>query len=264
MSIKKKTAAPSSDVAGFREVGRSTQGEMGYRERLSRYVEGSSGGILDKFENFPKYLPRQNVARYLALYEIFKLVLPIQGDVIEGGVNWGGGLMWFAQMSAALEPFNLQRRIIGFDTFSGFPDLDAKDIKAAQTGKEHKAGGYFADSHEDLLESAALFDQNRPIGHVQKVRLVKGDACQTMPAYLAENPHTIVSLLHLDFDIYAPTKVALDVFLPRMVKGSVIVFDELNCPKWPGETLAVAEMLNLRDFNIRRFPFEPYVSYAVI
>ncbi|CAN1558326.1 Macrocin-O-methyltransferase [Rhabdaerophilaceae bacterium] len=264
MSANKSALPVAAEIAGFREVGRSTSHEMGYREKLSHYIEGSSGSMLDKFENFPKYLPRQNVARYLALYEIFKLVLPVQGDVIEGGVNWGGGLMWFAQMSAALEPFNLQRRIIGFDTFSGFPDLHAKDIDAAQTGKEHRAGGYFADSHADLIQSTALFDQNRPIGHVEKVKLVKGDACLSMPAYLSENPHTLVSLLHLDFDIYEPTKVALDVFLPRMVKGSVIVFDEINCPKWPGETLAVVEKLSLRDVQICRFPFEPYISYAIL
>lgn len=85
-----------------------------------------------------------------------------------------------------------------------------------------------------------------------------------MPKYLIDNPHTIVSLLHLDFDIYAPTKVAIDVFFKRMSKGSILVFDELNCPKWPGETQAVVEALGIRGLRIQRFPFEPYISFAVL
>ncbi|HJW53755.1 MAG TPA: TylF/MycF/NovP-related O-methyltransferase [Burkholderiaceae bacterium] len=238
--------------------------EAGYRQQLDYYAAQSPGTMVDKFENFPKYLTRQNTARYLALYEVFKLILPIQGDIIEAGINWGGCLMWFAQMSAALEPFNLQRRIIGFDTFSGFPELHESDIQHAETGKEHRAGGYEADSLEDLTRCIELYDQNRAIGHVPKIRLVQGDACRTMPQYLSENPHTIVSLLHLDFDIYAPTKAAIETFLPRMPKGAVILFDELNCPKWPGETQAVLESLDLRASRIQRFAFEPYISFTVL
>lgn len=262
--MSNKTSKPAQDATGFREVGRSTAGELGYRERLDQYAAQSGGAMVNKFENFPKYITRQSTARYLALYEVFKMVLPVQGDIIEAGVNWGGGIMWFAQMSAALEPFNLQRRIIGFDTFSGFPEMHANDLKHADAGKEHRPGGYTADSLADLTHCVALYDENRAIGHVQKVRLVKGNACQTMPQYVAENPHTIVSLLHLDFDIYSPTKAAIETFLPRMPKGAVILFDELNCPKWPGETQAVLESLELRNLRIQRFPFEPYISWVVL
>ena len=265
MSNKRTNSqAPSHDPSGFREKGRSTMNEADYRQQLDRYATVSPGTAFDKFENFPKFITRQSTAHYLALYEIFKLILPIQGDIIEGGVNWGGGLMWFAQMSAALEPFNLQRRIIGFDTFSGFPKLHSSDIKHAEVGKEHREGGYAADSFEDLTHCVQAYDLNRAIGHVPKVRLIRGDACQTMPQYLVENPHTIVSLLHLDFDIYAPTKNAIETFLPRMPKGAVILFDELNCPKWPGETQAVVESLGIRGLRVQRFTFEPYISYAVL
>ncbi|MBV5311605.1 TylF/MycF/NovP-related O-methyltransferase [Chromatium okenii] len=259
-----QSAFYQQDCFGFREVGRSTKSEIAYQQQLDDYAVNSVGTPSEKFENFPKYITRQTTARYLALYEIFKIVLPIQGDIIEGGVNWGGGLMWFAQMSAALEPFNLQRRIIGFDTFSGFPDLHSNDTKHAEIGKEHREGGYQANSFEDLTQCLEIYDQNRAIGHVPKVRLIRGDACETMPQYLIDNPHTVVSLLHLDFDIYLPTKAAIDTFLNRMPKGAVIVFDELNCPKWPGETQAVVESLLIQKLRIQRFVFEPYLSYAVI
>ena len=46
-----------------------------------------------KLENFPKYVPRQNLTRFLTLYELFKRVLPIKGSVIEGGAHQGFGLM---------------------------------------------------------------------------------------------------------------------------------------------------------------------------
>ncbi|MBK1694455.1 dTDP-6-deoxy-L-hexose 3-O-methyltransferase [Chromatium weissei] len=259
-----QSASSAQDCLGFREVGRSTKNEMNYRKQLNNYAVNSSGTIGDKFENFSKYITRQSAARYLALYEIFKIILPIQGDIIEGGVNWGGGLMWFAQMSATLEPFNLQRKIIGFDTFSGFPNLHSHDTKHAEVGKEHREGGYQANSFDDLMQCIEIYDQNRAIGHVSKVRLIRGDACETMPQYLIENPHTIVSLLHLDFDIYSPTKIAIDTFLQRMPKGAVILFDELNCPKWPGETQAVVESLLIQKLRVQRFTFEPYISYAVV
>ena len=49
-----------------------------------------------------------------------------------------------------------------------------------------------------------------------------------IPQYIENNKHLLVSLLYLDFDIYEPTVTALNNFLPRMSKGSVIAFDEIN------------------------------------
>ena len=87
---------------------------------------------------------------------------------------------------------------------------------------------------------------------------------ETADKFLEENPHVLVSLMYLDFDLYEPTKKALEVFLPRMGKGSVIAFDEINHPLWPGETLALLESMDLSKFSIRKFPFEINMSYIVI
>jgi len=46
-----------------------------------------------------------------------------------------------------------------------------------------------------------------------------------------------------------------------MHAGSVIAFDELNHPLWPGETIAVLENLDLRKFKVERFPFGSTVSF---
>jgi hypothetical protein len=251
------------DPSRFRQASRSTGTEVEYRRSMEKYIVEGVGTFNEKMENFPKYISRQVTARYLALYEVFKLVINIQGDIIEGGVNWGGGLMWFAQISAALEPVNFQRRIVGFDTFSGFASISEKD---SGTGRntEMKTGGYAADSYDDLIKDIGLFDNNRFIGHIPKVLLVKGDVAETIPAFIASNPHQIVSLLHLDFDLYEPTKIALEHFLPRMPKGAVLLFDELNNLSWPGETVAVIQSMLLSKVEIRRFPFEPHISYAIL
>lgn len=73
-----------------------------------------------------------------------------------------------------------------------------------------------------------------------------------------------MSLLFLDFDLYSPTKEALKIFLPRMPRGSIIVFDEINHPLWPGETRALLEKFNINTKEIRRFSFEVNMSYLII
>jgi hypothetical protein len=81
---------------------------------------------------------------------------------------------------------------------------------------------------------------------------------------VAENQHLVVSLLFLDLDLYEPTQVALRHFLPRMPKGSVLAFDELDNPLWPGETSAALDEVGLGRLELRRFEFDPYIAYAVL
>ena len=215
-----------------------------------------------KIENFPKYVRRQNLTRFLALYEIFKLALPVKGSVVECGVHHGFGVMTWAKLSAILEPANLTRRIYGFDTFQGFPKLSPKDRSAAS---EHvKAGDLLADSHDEILELAAINDSTRFLGHIPKVNLIKGDAGQTIPAFVRDTPHLLVSLLYLDFDLYEPTRVALEHFLPRMPKGAIVAFDELDNPLWPGETAAALEVMERYKLRIQRLPFDPYIGFAEV
>ena len=237
------------------------------REALEEYFHSSPGSATEKLENFAKYVPRQNLARFLARYEIFKLIRDVQGSIVECGVLFGGGLMSFAKLSTILEPYNFQRRVIGFDTFAGFPRIDEADLQGRPERKSAhlKPQGFAADgAYEDLLRAVELYDISRYLNHFPKVDVVRGDFAETAPAYLRDFPHLVVSCLYLDFDIYEPTKTALQHFLPRMPRGAVLVFDELNEEAFPGETIAVMEMLDLAKLRIRRFDFEPRISYAVI
>lgn len=170
--------------------------------------------------------------------------------------------MTWAQLSAIYEPVNHSRRVLGFDTFTGFVDIHSKDHGDAIDYREK--GGLATNAYEDLQECIKLYDLNRPIGHIPRVELVVGEAVKTIPEYVEKNSHLVIAMLYLDFDLYEPTKVAIEAFLPRMPKGAVLAFDELNQPCWPGETAAVLETVGLRNLRIQRFPFTPQVSFAVL
>jgi hypothetical protein len=71
-------------------------------------------------------------------------------------------------------------------------------------------------------------------------------------------------LLFLDFDLYEPTKVALEQLVPRMPRGAVLAFDELDNPIWPGETKALLDVLPMSRLKIQRLEWDPYISYAVL
>lgn len=239
-------------------------GERGVMDELCAAMEQSRVPLAQRLQTFPRHVRRQDIARFLAKHELFKLNLAANGSIVECGVFAGGGLVSWLHFSAIYEPYNHTRRILGFDTFTGFPSVHPKDrIPGAS---EHTRKGAFQ-THQSMVEElkqiVAIHDRNRPLGHIPKVELVPGDACKTIPKYVTQHPHLLVSLLYLDFDLYAPTKVALKEFYPRVVKGGVIAFDELNCAEFAGETTALLESLDLSKVELKRFPFDPYIAYFV-
>jgi len=230
-------------------------------KNLERIFNACPDPVEIKLENFPKYVRRQHLKRFLAMYEIFKLVLPVKGSVVECGVFRGFGLMTWAKLSAMLEPENLTRRIYGFDTFKGFPGISVAD---ANPIAPHQPGDLLSKSYEELLALITEYDKDRFLGHMDKIHLVKGDAAKTIPRFICDHPHLVVSLLYIDFDLYEPVKVALEHFLPRMPKGAVIAFDELDNPLWPGETLALFESIGINRLKLQRWEWDPYISFAVL
>lgn len=214
--------------------------------------------------NSSLFVDRIQYSKIFAKYEIFKKTLNNPGSIIECGVKEGNGLMLFAKLSAIFEPYNFKRKIIGFDTFEGFPNLDVKDKSKSKAHKKIHKKGYNKGYLSILQNCIDDFDNNRPLSHIPKIELVKGDATKTIPKFIKKNSHVLVSLLYLDFDLYKPTKIALKNFLPRMTKGSIIVFDELNDPKWRGETMALLESFNLNKIKLEKFSYEPNLTYLSI
>jgi hypothetical protein len=249
-------------LPSMKESTTTTNDEINYYKQLQDYFENSMFPTLDKLSNFPKYIPRQVLAGFLYKYELFKKIKDVQGSIIECGVYQGGGLMAFANLSSILEPVNHQRKIIGFDTFSGFKKITKYD--KGSKSKYARKGGLASNSYNELIKCISVYDSNRFLNHIPKVELIKGDISNTVPKFLRENPHTVVSLLYLDVDVYEPTKIALKNFVPRMPKGSIIAFDELNSKNWVGETIATLETIGITNLRIRKFSFDPNTSYAVL
>jgi len=238
-----------------------TRTELEVGKSIERIFLECLDNVEVKLEHFTKYVRRNQLKRFLAMYEIFKLALPVKGSVIECGVYKGFGLMAWAKLSTILEPENLTRRIYGFDTFEGFPDLHEKDQASATTAQP---GGLAANSHQELLDLIAEYDRDRFLGHIPKVELVRGDMRATIPEFVASHPHLLVSLLFIDCDLYEPTRIALEHFLPRMPKGAVLAFDDLDNQLWPGETLAAIEAVGLNRLRLRRLSWDPYIAFGIL
>ena len=216
--------------------------------------------IINASEDFSLFIRRQTLSNYLAKYELYKKTLDIKGSIIECGSYKGSGLLFFAKLTSIFEPYQIFKKVISFDTFEGFPSIDEKNDNTNH--KNTKKGVHKKYTNLDLIkDSIEILDMNRFNGHVNKVEIVKGDAIKTIPKYLEENKHTLVSLLYLDFDLYEPTKVALENFLPRMSKGSLVVFDQLNQKDWQGETIAYLEKFSNNKAELKQFNFQPNISY---
>lgn len=238
----------------------SAKDQEGYRLLQEAYQQ-SPLNVFEKLEAFPRFASKRSMVRFLCKQALFQKILGINGVIIECGVFNGAGLFSWAQFSNIYEPTNYNRKIIGFDTFAGFPNVAAQD---ANNILQPAVGDLRGEAKANLELSVQKYNAERHLAHIPNVELVAGDFGVTGPAYLAHHQHLLVSLLYLDFDLYEPTKKALELFLPRMGKGAIVCFDELNCANFPGETLAMLESFDIRQTRIERFPIDPWISYVVL
>lgn len=212
--------------------------------------------------NLGLFLNRQTLSRIIFMNELYKKIIEVQGIIMEFGVRWGHDLALFESFRGIYEPYNRGRRLVGFDTFSGFPSVSEKDGKAdvAEIGAYSTTIGY----EEYLREVLDYHEKESPLSHINKYELVKGDATVTSERYFKDNPETIIALAYFDLDLYEPTKTCLASIKEHLTKGSVIGFDQLNYPDFPGETLALKEIFGLDAYKITCSPINPHQSYIVI
>lgn len=204
-------------------------------------------------------LKRQSLSRILYYNHLYQQIVDIPGVICEFGVHWGSGLAQLLNLRGIYEPYNVSRRIVGFDTFEGFSAVDEKDGPEVQLGDYPVMANYEV-LLEEILEIQESFS---PASHIRRFELVKGDASVTISDWLANNPHLIISMAIFDMDVYKPTKDVLEQILPRLTKGSLLVFDELSCDHFPGETIALDEVLGVANLALRRLPNNSYCSWAV-
>jgi len=212
--------------------------------------------------NLGLFQTRSSFARTLFMHTLYLRALGTHGVIIEFGVRWGQNLALFTTFRNIYEPYNMSRKIIGFDTFEGFPSVAPQDGSApvVHVGSLSVTPGY----ETYLGEVLSAQEQLGPRGQIKKHELIKGNVVETLPAYLAKHPETIIALAYFDLDLYEPTKTCLELIRPYLVKNSVIGFDELLLDEFPGETQALRDAWGLSNFEIIRDPISHQQSYLVV
>ena len=202
------------------------------------------------------YLTFPSLQRILNLAWIYELQKKSSGSILEFGVHFGSSFAQLINLRSIHEPYNYARHIYGFDTFDGFAGVTNRDAFASQG--DFKVSDRF---EEHLQVLCALHEELAPKSHIKKFSLLKGNAPDKLRELISARPELVVSLAIFDMDIYKPTKEVLQLLKPHLHKGSILVFDEFNCPHFPGETLAVMEEL---DFGKIEFIQSPYLPFNAI
>jgi Macrocin-O-methyltransferase (TylF) len=201
------------------------------------------------------------LAKVMYINELYQRIINTPGVIMEFGVWWGQNLVFFESMRAMYEPYNYTRRVVGFDTFTGYTTITEKD-----GNNELVAEGAYSvsEGYEQYLNRLLDYhEQENAMGHIKKHELVKGDVTITTEQYLKKHPETIIALAYFDLQLYEPTKKCLEVIKPHLTRGSVIAMDEINCREFPGETLALKEVWGLDKLRIIRSQFLPDRSYII-
>jgi hypothetical protein len=126
----------------------------------------------------------------------------------------------FTALRELYEPYNFNRRIYGFDTFSGFPATSAADGH----GGDLHPGALAAspDYQRHLEDTLAVHESESFHAHIRRFGVLPGNVGETLPRFLEAHPDLIIAMAYFDLDLYEPTKVCLELIQPRLVGGSVI------------------------------------------
>lgn len=237
----------------------ASKSEMENRETLNELFQNCPIPDNERLANSSLFLKRQELTKILFFNDLYSKILNVHGVIMEFGVRWGQNLVTLNNLRGIHEPFNYSRKIIGFDTFSGFDTLNEKDGKhdIIKKGAFSVTNGY-----ENYLEQVLTCHEIEcPVSHISKNKIIKGNAIVTLEEYLQQHPETIIAFAYFDFDVYEPTKKCLELIKPHLTKGSILGFDELNDPHFPGETIAFQEVLGANNHSIKRSRFSGIQSY---
>jgi Methyltransferase domain len=119
----------------------------------------------------------------------------VRGLWLEFGVAGGQSINLIADLTEA--------EVVGLDTFEGLP------------------------SRWSPRCGAGSFSRNGAVPPVRpNVTIRKGQFADTLPGLLASRPGASAAFVHIDCDLYSSTVTVLEGIGPRLVPGSVLVFDE--------------------------------------
>jgi len=171
------------------------------------------------------------IGKTLSQFEIFKEILNVKGDIFEFGVFKGASLMRLASFRKLLKLE--KKRIYGFDSFGKFPKQNNMDDNNFIQKFEKDSG--IGISKSDLKN---FLNSNK----YKNIELLKGDILKTLPIFLKSKKNLKISFIHIDVDVYEPTKVILENLFKHLSVGGIVMLDDYSIID--GETKAVDEFLS--------------------
>ena len=247
-----------------------TRDALGEHSARSRPEADADATLRSHLEGFPglagaqwnhhliTLLKRHSLMRILHFDHLYRQQLAIPGVILEFGVQFGSSLALLTNFRAIYEPYNASRLIFGFDTFAGIEGAsDEKDAEGLD-------GTHLVPPNYEVVLAQVLeaHEQLAPLAHLSRTRLYKGDAREQVERWCADYPGMPISMLHLDMDVYDPTVAVLEALEPRLVAGSILVFDELTAPFFPGEARAVLDTFGFNALRLERSPMQPYSAWV--
>jgi O-methyltransferase len=171
--------------------------------------------------------------RKWTLREFVRLSNGLPGDLAECGCYEGATAFFMAEASTS-------GKLFLFDSFQGLSSPETRDLNR-RTDVMPWAKGDLCSSEEKLRANLAGFDD---------IHILPG----WIPERFAEVSQRQFRVLHIDVDLYQPTRDALEFFYPRMVQGGVIVMDDYGLLTCPGAKLAADEFALSAGIKILHLP----------
>lgn len=258
--MKQNTA---QQLAAYETETTASTSQMNARKRLEEMYHSSPLPVDDKLFNLGMYIRSSLLVKFIVMHQLYERVKHIPGVFAEFGTWWGQNLVLLENLRAIHEPFNKQRVILGFDTFSGYTKPTAVD-KDSNVWVEHSYST--SKSHVGYLEELLrVHEASNVLGHIQGVhKLIEGDVTKTAPKYFKDHPETMVAMAYFDMGLYEPTKAALTSIKPHLMPGSIILLDELTWTESPGEAIAFKEVFSRGEYDVEKCALYPSKSIITI
>ena len=193
------------------------------------------------------------IGKLIYHYEFYKKILNVPGDIVECGVFKGISLIRFLTYRSILENNN-SRKVYGFDSFGKFPSAENPDDKEFIKKWENSAGDGIS---KDELNKILLEKK------FENFELIKGDVHKTIPNFIKDKDSTKIALLHLDMDVYEPTKYAINKLFERMSSNGIILIDDYVAVE--GATRAIDEFLKpKKGLKLQKLTHYEVPSYIVV
>ena len=169
--------------------------------------------------------------RKIVVFNIVRALGHVDGDLAECGAFEGATAFFMAR---ADRKAGRRRPLHLFDSFEGLSSPDSND-------GGHWQKGDLSASEEKLKINLAEFEQ---------VSIYKG----WIPTQFHNVSDREFSFVHLDVDLYQPTRDSLDFFYPRVLKNGIILCDDSGTATCPGATQAMVEFFADKPETIISLP----------